>query len=163
MNKPPEFSRQSLYRVEIGATPERVFRALTHDIGAWWSKDFFVGGANTRRFVLDAKIGGSVYEDWGDGQGLEWYRVVAIKRNERLLLSGELFPDFGGPALLQEDFQLKSQDSGTLLTLKESVLGPIADGTVESLAQGWNFLLADCLKAYLERPAPPSPQLTPRA
>jgi len=106
MTEPHPTSRTTLHEVPIDASPARVFEALTRDIGAWWSRDFLVGGERAKRFVLEERVGGSVFEDWGDGQGLEWYRVVGFERGKQLLLAGELFASFGGPARVQEDFQL---------------------------------------------------------
>ena len=62
--------------VEIEATAEVVWQALTTDIGEWWPRDFCVG--DVERFHLEPKLGGRMYEDWGDGGGLIWAVVTGF-------------------------------------------------------------------------------------
>jgi len=138
-----------VHEVEIGAPRERVWRAMTEEAGAWWHKDFFTGKAIN--FVIEAKAGGRVYEDWGDGQGFVWYTVTAAKKNEMLMLSGELFPKYGGPARLQDIWELTDTElGGTKLRLQEVVFGRVNEETKRNLEEGWKILMTDSLKPYVE-------------
>ena len=139
---------EAVHEVSIAAPRERVWRAITKEAGAWWHKDFYTGAAVD--FVIDARVGGCVYEDWGNGQGQVWYTVTAAKENELLMLSGELFPNYGGPARMQNIWTLKDSGGVTTLRLQEFVFGRIGPETKSSLEQGWKILLTDCLKPHVE-------------
>ncbi len=75
--------------VTIEASPERVFDALTNELSAWWGAPYLVSDA-AKALILEPRIGGRFYEDWGDGQGAQWATVTSIKRNEVLELTGPI-------------------------------------------------------------------------
>ncbi len=64
--------------VTIGAPRERVWRALVEETGQWWPSDFYVG-QSPRGFILEARPGGRVYEDWGNEAGALWYTVLVVE------------------------------------------------------------------------------------
>ena len=142
-------SEAVLHEVRIDASTEKVWEALTTNIDVWWHRDFLTRKENCK-FVLDARPGGRLYEDWGNGEGLLWYHVVGVKKNEELRISGELFPDFGGPARMQGTWTLRADGKSTLLRLDERVFGQISDTAAASLTSGWKFLCDECLKPYVE-------------
>ncbi|MBL8899626.1 MAG: metalloregulator ArsR/SmtB family transcription factor [Planctomycetes bacterium] len=132
---------------------ERVWQALVHEIDAWWRRDFLTS-AKTRRFVLEPKVGGRVYEDAGDGEGLQWGQVIGISAPEKLDLAGYLSPEFGGPATSYHVFRLNARkDGGTELRFTDAIHGRVDAAQAQMLADGWRLLLAEGLKPYLERRA----------
>lgn len=136
--------------IELAAEPERVWRALTHEIDAWWRRDFFTS-SRTRRFVLEARLGGRLYEDAGDGEGLQWAQVIGIEAPSKLDLIGYIAPDFGGPATAYHCFRLKAHaEGGTQLKFTDALHGRVDDAQAQMLADGWKLLLAEGLKPYLE-------------
>jgi uncharacterized protein YndB with AHSA1/START domain len=139
--------------VRIEAPRERVWRALTDDLSGWWPADTFnVGGASVpMRF--EAKVGGRMYEDWGDGQGLLWAQVVLLRRPEQLSLIGDSFPEWGGPARSYLSWTLEADGAATVVHFVDSQLGERRDQADKE--KGWAFLIAGCLKSHLEgRPQP---------
>ncbi len=70
---------------EIAATPEQVWKALVNGTTFWWPKSFYTG-PKTRGFHIEARLDGKVYEDYGDGAGVIWFRIFAPLR------SGAIFP-----------------------------------------------------------------------
>jgi len=134
--------------VEIEASPEVVWRALTEEIGEWWPRDFCVG--DLERFVLEPKLGGRMYEDWGGGAGLIWAVVTGLRQGELLQLSGELSKDFGGPARNITTIKLRAEGDGTHVTLGDSVYGSVSAKTGTDLDAGWRHLFAGCLKPFVE-------------
>ena len=76
--------------------------------------------------------------------------MIGVKPNEELRLSGELFPDFGGPARMQGTWTLRADGDGTMLRLDERVFGQLSDTAAASLTSGWKFLFDQCLKPYVE-------------
>lgn len=74
------------FELEIAAKPERVWRALTDQLGSWWLPDFHMPGEDSV-ISLEPFPGGRLLEQCGDG-GLLWYTVLAITPNESLSLAG---------------------------------------------------------------------------
>lgn len=142
------------YAVEIDAPRERVWKALTDQAGAWWHPGFMTR-KETLAFRIEARLGGHAFEDWGDGQGLVWYTVTGILRNELLQLSGDLDLHHG-PARLQTTFRLEDLGGRTRVTMEESAFGRTPEKLKQDLAAGWRVLLEGCLKVFVETGAPPS-------
>ncbi len=143
-------------RFEIERTV--VWDALVLEMHAWWLRDFMVNPEGVA-FRIDPKLGGVMGEDWGDGQGIVWATVVELRRPHRpsdgdarakLGLSGELMPDFGGPARTQHIFILESTGpSTTRLRFQDCVYGAVSESTAASLKEGWGLIL-DAFVGYLK-------------
>ena len=134
--------------VEIEAHRERVWTALIHEIDLWWRKDFFAA-QGTKRFVLEPKLGGKMYEDAGDGTGLTWYTVMGIEPMQKLLLVGYLTPEFGGPSTSMVQIILKNSERRTIVQISESIMGKSKD--CSNHEAGWKLLFEDGLKAHVEK------------
>jgi uncharacterized protein YndB with AHSA1/START domain len=139
--------------VEIAAPPARVWKALTGQASSWWHPGFLREGA--RAFVIEPNVGGRAYEDCGDGQGLLWYTVVGVAREESLQLMGDLDARNGGPARLHTLFRLRASGGSTVVRLEECAFGRVTDKTRASLSKGWEILLRGCLKVFAETGKPP--------
>jgi len=70
---------ESLHRViriesetRINRPPEVVFAALTTGLDAWWPHRTRAAA----RIVYEPKVGGRLFEDWGDGAGLAYGQVI---------------------------------------------------------------------------------------
>lgn len=155
----PEFGVcEVALEVEIAAPPERVWKAFTEEIVSWWHRDFYTG-PNPKRFVFEATLGGKVYEDWGDGQGRVWYNVADLRKNETILLYGEVTSEFGGPARLQTRISLAPIAAGTRFRFLETVFGRLGATLKSDLEEGWKLLFEDCLKPWVEEgKQPPRPE-----
>lgn len=142
--------------VPIQAAPDAVWRALTDDIGRWWPGVFFCGsGPGSPRFVLEPRVGGRMYEDWGNGEGLQWATVVNVHRGKRLELHGVVGPAWGGPTAWYAAFEFIADGKGTRLKFSESGYGRITQDSLREKEKGWRFLWEGALRAYLEgKPAP---------
>lgn len=138
--------------VTIEAPREKVWNALTDGIGRWWPKDFYVG-KSPKGFVLEARPGGRLYEDWGDGGGVLWGQVVTFDPPSTLDVAGQLFPAFGGPATTLVRWALTAEGDATRVTLVDSVFGRVNEKTAASLDEGWRVLLG-ALKTFVQPAAP---------
>lgn len=58
------------------------------------AKDFYAT-ESPKRIAFEAKPGGRLYEDAGDGNGLVWYHVIALDAPNSVSLSGFIAPPFG--------------------------------------------------------------------
>ena len=137
--------------VRIEAPPGRVWHALTEEIGRWWPAGFF-SSSKAKRMVLEQRVGGRVYEDWGEGDasGLLWYTVIGLEAGRELRLSGELTPDWGGPARLSTRWTLKPDGDGTVVRLEEVISGRVGAGTPAKMTEGWNTILGSHLRPFVE-------------
>ncbi|MCG8459998.1 MAG: metalloregulator ArsR/SmtB family transcription factor [Holophagales bacterium] len=136
--------------IHIAASPETVWTSLVEETVAWWPKDFYVGQAPVR-FVVEPKVGGRVFEDWGAGDGGLWATVTLCRQDEVLQWAGDLSADFGGPARSITTFRLSKDGDGTLLRFHDSPWGCLSEGTLQSLESGWTFLLEQCFLPWVER------------
>lgn len=133
--------------IPIEAPRERVWDAIVNEIGAWWRKDF-CANPNTKKFVLEPRLGGRMYEDAGDGAGVLWYTVMSIDPPNSLTLSGHLALAFGGPATSILNLNLKSTGKATVLEISDSFFGNVEGGCEKE--DGWRLLFGEGLKPFVE-------------
>jgi len=142
--------RSTTVRLEIPikANAEKVWHSLVTEIDLWWSKDFLV--TNPKAFVLEARVGGRVFEDGGDGSGGVWFTVHTLIPNTRLRLVGHLFPEYGGPATTLLTIDLEEKGNETLLKLEDSLFGVLSEGAEADIEGGWKMLFDDGLRKHVE-------------
>ena len=133
--------------IPIEATPAKVWTTLTKDIGKWWPKHFF-SGEEAKTFVVEGKLGGRAYEDWGDGAGAVWGTIIVWNPGQKMTWACEMYPGFGGPGRSFVSFELASQGKSTVVRMTDAGICPDAK-TASSLQSGWTELLG-FLKAHCE-------------
>lgn len=138
------------FDLRIDAPPARVWKALVEETAGWWLKEYS-SGPKFRAMVIEPRLDGRMYEDWGDGAGVVWYRVVALDPPQRIELIGHLTPAFGGPALTMMRIELKASGRATRLMLADTLSGRVTEETAQSITDGWTKLLRKGLKTYVER------------
>jgi len=134
--------------LSINASVEKVWNALTEETANWWTKDFYTS-PKTKRFVIEAKLGGLMYEDAGNNEGLVWAIIIGVNAPESILLKGHLSPSFGGPAVSFLEINLAANANGTTFKLTDSIMGDISDQLRTSLKEGWEKVF-NGLKSYCE-------------
>lgn len=135
--------------VEIAAIPQRVWDALVGETTAWWHRDFYTSEL-AKGFIIEPKLGGRVYEDWGADAGQIWYTVIGIEPSNSLMLQGILTATFGGPATTILEIKLKSEGKGTRVQISDTIFGNIGDDKLSQTKEGWKMLFEDGLKAHVE-------------
>ncbi len=138
--------------VPIKAPQDHVWKCLLHEVNAWWPHDFYTS-SKTQKFTIEPQVGGRMYEDYGNNEGLLWAQVIVLESPKNLELKGHLTPQFGGPALNFLKLTLTHQDGITSLELTDTVMGEVDQGNVSSLESGWKMLFAEAFKAYTEKTA----------
>ncbi len=140
---------QVAFEVAIAAPQARVWRALVEETMAWWDRVFLMN-PNARGFVVEPRLGGRVFEDWGDGAGVQWYHVIGVDPPNALMLTGQLTPTYGGPATTTVQLVLSQRGEATILSLSETAFGRV-DVKVESFIRAaWEVLFETGLKSYVE-------------
>lgn len=133
--------------VVIEAPASRVFEALTTDIAAWWGFPYLFSDA-AKNIVLEARLGGRFYEDWGDGDGWLWAIVTGIKKLERIELTGTLA--MTGAVQGTATIRLKARGKETSVKVTHRAVGEIDEETRKEYSRGWQDLLGNRLKAFVE-------------
>ncbi len=131
--------------IEIAAATGKVWHALVEETTHWWPRDFYTGPA--QGFHLEARIGGRVYEDWGDGAGVIWYHVFAINPGVSLDLNGAMGVPYG-PAFTLLHLELAAHGKGTMLKISDSTFGVGGGGPAK--LDGWQQVFGGGLKPHVE-------------
>jgi DNA-binding transcriptional ArsR family regulator len=134
--------------IAIAAPVGRVWNALIDETTFWWPKAFYTS-PNAKGFHIEPRLGGKMFEDWGDGAGVIWYDVFAINPPHSIDLKGCMAVPYG-PAHTLLHLELAASGAGTILKLSDSTIGLPKDcGT--SKIDGWKQLFEDSLKSYVEQ------------
>ena len=131
--------------VVIAASPARVFAALIEP-DAWWHLRY--ARASAEGIVFEPRLGGRFFQQFDDGAGVLWGVVTWYEPGKRLTLSGTF--DMAGAVAGIATFDLEPHDGGTLLKLHHAAVGPIAEETHANYGRGWQELLGNRLKAFIE-------------
>lgn len=135
----------------IDAPRDRVFRAITQEIGMWWCHHLSKGKSNLR---LEPKVGGRFYETFGDGdEGALWGTVTFLKAPEILRLTGPL--GMTGPVNSYYEYTLLEANAGagTILRLSHRVIGVLDPKWPQAHEDGWRMLW-EHLKSWVEQGKP---------
>tara|TARA_R110002072_G_scaffold25443_6_gene85238 strand:- start:206004 stop:206516 length:513 start_codon:yes stop_codon:yes gene_type:complete len=162
MTTPTPLSNATVARyaleVDLKATPQQVWDALTDDIGRWWPGPFFMCvGPGPRRMSLDARPGGHMHEDAGGGNGMIWGTVIHVQKGKVLELSGS----YGSPLTWLGKYELLAHENGTKLRFTEACFGHVTEAEMASKDHGWRYLYDGCMRAHLEGSEPPEWQDAP--
>lgn len=150
----PAAVRDILLEITIDAPPERVWTALVEETHAWWHKDFYTR-ANPVAFHIQPRLGGWMYEDWGDDSGQIWGSVTGIHAPDFLQVVGDSSPEWGGPNRGIMTWDLKADGNATVVRFRHAIHGNVSDETQGSLTEGWRLLFEGCMKPYAESGARP--------
>jgi len=131
--------------IDIAAAPAAVWRALTEQTTLWWPRDFYTGPA--QGFHMEPRIGGRVFEDWGNGAGVIWYEIFALNPGVSLDLHGCMGIPYG-PAVTLLHLELSPQPDGTRLKVSDTTIG--TPGNPSEKTEGWYQIFRDGLKRHVE-------------
>jgi len=149
----------SVHEIAIAATRERVYQALTAEVGRWWDPRHSYSGS-AANFSIDARPGGCFCETLPDGGGVEHMRVVFVEPNRILRLAGGLGPLQSMAVSGSMQFTLTAGDKGTTkLSYRYTVGGYYPQGldTVSAAVDMVQLGQLQRLKRYVETGDPESP------
>lgn len=146
-------SQSRLMRIEqevlIDGTAQHVFEALTGQVGDWWPHRFKPGAS---RVVLEPRLGGRFYEDWGtvDGRqtGALYGEITYFDPPTALCIRGS----FGmrGAAIVTKWHRLEPRGPQTLLRVSLHASGEIPDDVMRAYQAGTREVLVGALKPFVE-------------
>jgi len=138
---------------EVALDQAHAWEYYFNQIKAWWPKEYHTS-PKTKRFFIQTMIGGKVFEDFGEGQGLVWGDVIGVDYPESLQIRGNLTKAFGGPAVTYEKISFESIDAGrTKVIYTCDFAGEVAESAVKSLEKGWQDLIQSRFAGYCEERA----------
>jgi hypothetical protein len=147
---PPLESYRVELEISINAKMTRVWKALSAETGRWWPEHFY-SHPDARNFIIENHVSGRVYEDWGNGAGAEWGRVIVYQPPDKLVWAGNVFGSGGndwGRYFLT--ITLKRDHHKTLLTLNDAGYGMFSKNMGNNLETGWRELFGKHFKKYAE-------------
>jgi len=147
----------SEWDITIAAPRERVFRALTDEVGRWWDPAHSYSG-DASNFSIDARPGGCFCERLTNG-GIAHMTVVFVQRDTLLRMVGGLGPLQGMAVSGSMTFALSDAGTGTRLKYRYAVGGYSPDG-LASLSEPVDRVQHGQLvrlQRYVETGAPAAP------
>jgi uncharacterized protein YndB with AHSA1/START domain len=136
--------------LRINAEPARVFTALTMEQHQWYPYNY--GGDRVRDIVFEPRVGGRLYEDWGDGAGHFYGIVTHYDPPTALTLRGGL----PGGTVLEQTFALEADAdaAGDATIVRHSMVafGELTDEDVHGIkTHGDLGLFEPQLRAWVEQ------------
>ncbi|HEV8219752.1 MAG TPA: ArsR family transcriptional regulator [Streptosporangiaceae bacterium] len=120
---------QLAFELRISAPAERVFEVMTQRAQDWFPHSY--GGDRVRAIVLEPRVGGQHYEDWGDGRGHLYGQVTAYDPPVRWATRGRLMPG----VTLDTEYQLTGQDGITTVRVTKVAVGPMSEEDAAGIAR----------------------------
>jgi uncharacterized protein YndB with AHSA1/START domain len=112
--------------VQVAASPDQVFAVLLQP-ARWWSSDHTFSGS-AANLVLEARAGGCWCETLPNGGSVEHLRVVYVAPGKVLRLRGALGPFQGLAVEGAMTWSVKSNGSGSDISISYAVGGYVKDG-----------------------------------
>jgi DNA-binding transcriptional ArsR family regulator/uncharacterized protein YndB with AHSA1/START domain len=134
--------------VTVNAAPEKVWDALINDVSAWWTASCMYDASRAKAMLLEARVGGRFYEDWGDGEGALFGIVTGLHRNQWLEVSGSI--GMGMAIAGTISYTLEAQGDCTLLKFSHHASGAVSSRAQQLFGSGWTELLGSRLKNFVE-------------
>lgn len=109
------------------ATPERLFEAITEETLRWFPHTY--GEDRVRAIVVEPRVGGAHYEDWGDGMGHLYGHVTVFDRPRTYATRGRIMPG----TILDTRYDLEADGDHTVLRVSKVAAGPMSEEDAESI------------------------------
>lgn len=148
LSKPAQ-SYEVSFEASVRAPRERVWQALTAEVGRWWPGDFYTT-ENPTGFVIEPELGGRVYEGWVGGGGVLWGTVAVWLPGYRMTWSCDMPPDTGGPGQSFVTFELEEKGLETVIRVQDAGVCVNPSQAATGLAAGWERLVRVHFKEYVE-------------
>jgi DNA-binding transcriptional ArsR family regulator len=109
------------FELRIEASAERTFEVMTQRSLEWYPHTY--GEERVRRIVLEPRVGGQHYEDWGDGRGHLYGEVTVYDPPARWATRGRIMAG----TILDTAYELREESGGVVVSVTKVAVGPITD------------------------------------
>lgn len=137
--------------MRFAAAPDRVFKALTDpdEILKWFPYTY--GEQRTKRVVFEPRVGGSQYEDWGDGAGHLYGTITEWDPPRRYAVRSRLHAGTIMDTLATIE---AATDGGSVLRSSRVIVGPIDDEQERGIRfHGDMARFEEAIRAVVDGPA----------
>lgn len=122
------------YELRIKASADRTFEVMTQQMLDWRPHTY--GGERTRRVVLEPRIGGAHYEDWGAPAGHLYGHVTVYDPPARWATRGRL----SAGTTLDSDYRLTETGDGAVrVHVVKVAVGPLTGEEAAGIAEHGDF------------------------
>jgi DNA-binding transcriptional ArsR family regulator len=115
------------FELRIKASARRTFEVMTQQSLEWFPHTY--GGERTRRVVVEPRIGGLHYEDWGDAAGHLYGQVTVYDPPTRWATRGRL----SGGSILDTDYELIEEGGSVVVRVTKVAVGPFSEEEVAGI------------------------------
>jgi DNA-binding transcriptional ArsR family regulator len=117
------------YELHIRASAQRTFEVMTRQSLDWFPHTY--GGERVRAVVLEPRVGGRHYEDWGGEQGHLYGQVTLFDPPRAWATRGRLSPG----VVLDTEYELTEEPGPvTVVRVAKVAVGPISDEEAAGIA-----------------------------
>jgi hypothetical protein len=115
--------------LRIQASARRTFEVMTQQSLEWYPHTY--GGDRVRRVVLEPRVGGQLYEDWGEGSGHLYGQVTVYDPPVRWATRGRV----SAGTIMDTEYELTEEAGGVRVRVKVVVVGPLTDEDAAAIAE----------------------------
>jgi DNA-binding transcriptional ArsR family regulator len=128
-------------------TPDRLFKAFTDETLEWFPHTY--GEDRVQGIVVEPRVGGAHYEDWGDGMGYLYGYVTVYDRPHQLSTRGRIMPG----TVLDSTYSFEPNGDETVLKMSKVAVGPMTEEEANSIRTfGDVSRFEDAIRALVEQP-----------
>jgi DNA-binding transcriptional ArsR family regulator/uncharacterized protein YndB with AHSA1/START domain len=109
------------FELRIRASAQRTFEVMTQQAHLWFPHSF--GGDRLNRVVLEPRVGGQHYEDWGDGRGHLYGEVTAYDPPVRWATRGRLMAG----TIMDTEYVITEEPGTVVVRVTKVAVGPITE------------------------------------
>jgi uncharacterized protein YndB with AHSA1/START domain len=143
---------------QIACAAPRAFDVWTSEISRWWPADHTVTGERDADVVLEARVGGRIFERTAAGVEHDWGEVIAWEPPRRLAYLWHLRRDRADATEVEITFAAIGEDA-TRVEIEHrgwERLGRRGADWREANRRGWETLLPHFTAACAATPLPPA-------
>lgn len=118
------------YELRVRASAQRTFEVMTRQVLDWFPHTY--GGDRVRAVVVEPRVGGRHYEDWGGENGHLYGQVTLFDPPRAWATRGRLSPG----TVLDTEYELTEEPGPvTVVRVTKVAVGPISDEEAAGIAQ----------------------------
>lgn len=117
------------YELRIEASAQRTFEVMTQQVLEWFPHTY--GGDRVRQVVLEPRVGGQHYEDWGDDRGHLYGQVTVFDPPRRWATRGRLSPG----TILDTEYELTEEPGAVRVRVTKVAVGPITEEEAKGITE----------------------------
>jgi DNA-binding transcriptional ArsR family regulator/uncharacterized protein YndB with AHSA1/START domain len=117
------------FDMRIEASAQRVFDVMTQRSMEWLPYSY--GEDRVQQIVMEPRVGGQHFEDWGDGRGHLYGQVTEFDPPNRWATRGRLLPG----TILDSEYELTDEPGGVRVRVRKVAVGPLTEDEAASIAQ----------------------------